>query len=89
MIPKPRNQARSTRSGGGSNSDSLCKEIDAEDVGTTTPCGRPADMDLSPPLNATSSMKLWNQSILNPRYQARSASSGGVSDSDSISEPQF
>ncbi len=38
--------------------DSICKEIDAEDVGAMTLCGLLAAMDSSPPPNATPPMKL-------------------------------
>ena len=44
-IPNPRNQARSSSSGGGADFDSISKVIDAEDVGATTPCGLRAAMD--------------------------------------------
>ncbi len=64
--------------------DSICKEIDAEDVGAMTLCGLLAAMDSAPTPDATSPMQLWNPSIPNPRNQARSASSGGRADSDSI-----
>ncbi len=85
-IPNPKNQARSASSGGGADSDSICKMIDAEGVGATTLCGLLAAMDAAPTPNATSPMKLWNQSIPNPRNQARSASSGGGALLDSISK---
>ncbi len=55
-IPNPRNQARSASSRGGADYDSICKEIDAEDVGATPPCGLPAAMDSAPTPNATSLM---------------------------------
>ncbi len=38
-------QARSASSGGGADSDSICKETDVEDVGVVTPCGLPDAMD--------------------------------------------
>ena len=69
-ILNPRNQARSASSKGGAVSDSICKEIDAEDVGAMTPCGLPAAMDSAPTPNATSLMQLWNQLIPNPTNQA-------------------
>ncbi len=84
LILNPRNQARSASLGGGADSDAICKDIDAEDVGATTLRGRLAAMDSAPTPNATSPMQLWNQSILNPRNQARSASLGGGVDSDAI-----
>ncbi len=83
-IPNSRNQARSASSGGGADSDPISKEIDAEDVEATTPCGRLAAMDSAPTPNATSPLQLWNQLIPNPRNHARSASSGGQAHSDSI-----
>ncbi len=61
-IPIPRSQARSASSGGGANLDSICKAIDAEYVGATSPCGLPAAIDSAPtPCNisdATSPMQL-------------------------------
>ncbi len=36
-IPNPRNQARSANLGGGADSDSKYEDINAEDVGATTP----------------------------------------------------
>ncbi len=80
----PRNQARSASSRGGTDSYSICKDIDAEDIGTATLCGQLATMDSAPSPNATSPIQLWNQSVPNPRNQARSASSGGGTDSDSV-----
>ncbi len=73
-IPNPRNQARLASSGEGADSDSICKEIDAEDVGATTPCDLPAVMDSAPTPDATSLMQIWNPSIPNPRNQGRSES---------------
>ncbi len=64
-IPSPINQARPASSGGGADLDSICKEIDAEDVGVMTLCGLPAVMDSAPTPKATSPMQLWNQSIPN------------------------
>ncbi len=53
-------------SGGGADSDSIYKEIDAEDVGAMTKCGGLAAIDSAPTSNATSPnatslMQLWNQ----------------------------
>ncbi len=83
-IPNSRNQARSASSGGGADSDPISKEIDAEDVEATTPCGRLAAMDSAPTPNTTSPMHVWNQLIPNPINPARSAKSGGGADSHSI-----
>ncbi len=49
-------QTRSARLRGGADSHSICKEIDAEDVGAMTPYGLPAAMDSAPTPNATSPM---------------------------------
>ncbi len=59
-IPIPRNQATSSRLGGraDSDSDSVCKDINAEDVGATTLCVWLAAMDSAPTPNSTSPMKL-------------------------------
>ncbi len=51
-----------------------------------TLCGLRAAVDSAPTPNATSPMQLWNKSILNPRNQARSASSGGGADLEFISK---
>ncbi len=45
LITNRRNQAKSADSGGGADLDSICEEIDAEDVGATTWCGLQAAMD--------------------------------------------
>ncbi len=58
LIPNPRNQARSASSGEGDDSDSISKEIDAEDEGAMTLCGQLAAMDSTPTLDATSPMQL-------------------------------
>ncbi len=82
-IPNPKNQARSAMSGGGADSDSICKEIDATDVRAMTPCGGLSAMDSAPNLNETPPMQLWNQLIPNPKNKARSAMSGrGVDSGD-------
>ncbi len=39
-IFNPRHQAISASSGDGTESDSICKEIDVEDVGTSTSCAK-------------------------------------------------
>ncbi len=83
-IFNPRNHARSASSKGGTDSDSIYKEIDVEDVGAMIPCGWLAVVDSAPTPNATLPMQLWNQSIPKPRNQARSASSGGGTDSNPI-----
>ncbi len=68
---------KSTSSGGGAVSDSISKEIGAEDVGAMTLCGKMAAVDSVPTPNVTSPMQLlwcnfscgtslmqiWNQSI--------------------------
>ncbi len=86
-IPVPRTQARSSSSREGADSDSICKDIDAVDIRAVTACGQPAAMDSTPTPNETSLMQLLNQSIPNPRNQARSASLGGGADSDSVCKP--
>ncbi len=48
----------------------LIQEIDAEDVGAMTPCGRLAAKDSAPTPNATFLIQLRNQLIPNPRNQA-------------------
>ncbi len=58
-------------SGGGADSDSICKEIDAEDVKAMTPFGRLSAMDSAPTSNATSPMQLWNQLIPNPKNPSK------------------
>ncbi len=47
--------------------DSICKETDAKDIGTMTPCAQLAAMDSPPTPNA----HLQSQSSPNPRIQAR------------------
>ncbi len=66
-ISNPRNQARSASLGKGADSDSVCKEIDVEDVGAMTLCGLPAAIDSAPTPNATSPIQLGDQLIPNPR----------------------
>ncbi len=43
-----------------SDSDSIYKDLDAEDVGAMKPCGWPDAMGSVPTTNATSLMKFWN-----------------------------
>ncbi len=85
-IPNPVNQARYESLGGGSDSNSNNKNIEAEDVRDITPFGWLDTMESAPTLNAASPMKLQNQSILNPGNQARSGSLGGGADYDSDSK---
>ncbi len=65
-------------------SDIICKDIDAEDLGAATLCGKPTAMNSAPTPNATSPMPLWNQSISNTRNKARSESLGEKADSNAI-----
>ncbi len=57
-ILNPRNQPRSASSGGGADSDSICKEIEAEDVRAMTPSGRLTVMDSALTPNAPSPIQL-------------------------------
>ncbi len=75
--------------GEGTDSDFISKEIDVEDVGAMTPCGQLATMDSDPTPNVSSPLQLWNQSIQNPRNQARSTSLGEGADSDSVCKPMW
>ncbi len=80
-IPNPRNQARSTSIERRTKSDCIYKMIDAANVGAMALYDRLASMDLALTPNAHFLMQLCNQSILNPRNQARSARSGVGDDS--------
>ncbi len=70
-TPNPRNQATSATLRGGADSDSICKDIDAEDLEATTLYDLPAVMDSAPTPNVSSVMPLWNSSISNLRNQAK------------------
>ncbi len=65
----PRNQAKSASSSGGAHSDSICKDIGTENAVAMTLSGWLAVMDSAPTLNATPSMIIWNQSILNQKIK--------------------
>ncbi len=62
---KPTKSSKICKLGGWTDSVSICKEIDVEDVGAKRPCGRPAAMDSARNPNAFSLMQLCNQSTIN------------------------
>ncbi len=64
-ILNPRYQARSVSLEGGADSDSISKEINAEDVEALTLCGRLAVIDSATNPNSTSPMHLLQSNFSN------------------------